>query len=349
MTPVPEPSAHVVYGRLLTPSTAAGAVAAIRLSAREPADLERMLDACIPTRRGGLPVGQVCLADLAGVDRGLISRWSGTVADLFPHGGAYVVRALLDALESRGVVLSGDAAPAPWHARQPAACDELEAQMLDVLARAASPRATDVLLRTLDAWRTHAPVGSDAWRHATPTHRDAILARLVDPPLVVLLGAANIGKSTLLNALARRAVSMVDATPGSTRDHVGVLLELDGIVVRCVDTPGIRATSDAIEREAQQIARSLAARADLLLLCGDHAHPPVAVHELPSPAGGSCVRVALRSDLGAAAWPHECRVAAAQGQGIDALARHIRQALVPDEVLADATAASPHPWRFWAS
>ncbi|MDX2117047.1 MAG: GTPase [Planctomycetota bacterium] len=346
---MPEPSAHVVHGRLLTPATAAGAVAAIRLSAGEPADLDSMLEACCPTRRRHLSVGEVRLADLAGVDRGLIARWSDTVVDLFPHGGAYVVRALLDALEARGVVLSGDATQTPWDARQPAARDELEAQMLDVLARAASPRATDVLLRTLDAWRSHAPVGSDAWRHAAPTKCDTILARLIDPPLVVLLGAPNIGKSTLLNALARRAVSMVDATPGSTRDHVGVLLELDGIVVRCVDTPGIRTTSDAIEREAQQIARSLATRADLIVLCGDQAHPPVPDHELPDSAGVSCVCVALRADLGAAAWPHECRVSAAQGQGIDVLARHIRQALVPDEVLADATAASPQPWRFWAS
>lgn len=86
---------------------------------------------------------------------------------------------------------------------------------------------------------------------------------------VVILGAPNAGKSSLLNALARREVAIVTDEPGTTRDLVEVALDLEGIKVTVVDTAGIRETQGKVE--AIGIAKALAAaeRADLVLRLRD--------------------------------------------------------------------------------
>lgn len=338
----PEPTcsrtkrAMTVYWTMLTPTTTAGAVGAVRLIAGSAGELGGALQAlglASPTR--GVPrIGDVRLCDLLSIDRGLLVRWNEVCVDLFPHGGPLVQRQLLEALTTRGIT-GQPPRSRDWTARQPAAQDELEAIMLDTLARAASPRATQLLLEAPAQWRSN----GEQWRGATPTPRDLRLNRLLEPPLVVLVGAANIGKSTLINALARRAVSIVDAQPGSTRDHVGVLLQLDGIVARVVDTPGLRATDDPIERDAQQTAMTMAAAADLLLLCGDASTAPPSSplsNEVPS------LRIALRADLGVPQWPHDAALSAVRQEGVDSLAVRIRQALV-----SDADLESVDPWLFW--
>src|SRR6185295_9068425 len=119
------------------------------------------------------------------------------------------------------------------------------------------------------------------WQGAPPREageRDRVLRRLIDPPLVVALGPPNVGKSSLVNALAGRSVSIVADEPGTTRDHVGVMLDLGGLVVRYVDTPGLRQGADELEREAVSGAMEVASRADLLLVCGDPTSLPT---ELP--------------------------------------------------------------------
>jgi len=78
--------------------------------------------------------------------------------------------------------------------------------------------------------------------------------RLRDGFNVVIAGPPNVGKSTLMNAIARRDVSIVSAIPGTTRDAIEVALELRGYPVNLVDTAGIRPTEDPIESEG--IARA---------------------------------------------------------------------------------------------
>lgn len=82
---------------------------------------------------------------------------------------------------------------------------------------------------------------------------------------VALIGAPNAGKSSLLNALARRDVAIVSEQPGTTRDVVEVRLDIGGHLVLLQDTAGLRASDDDIEQEG--IRRSLAAaeNADLVL------------------------------------------------------------------------------------
>lgn len=80
---------------------------------------------------------------------------------------------------------------------------------------------------------------------------------------IALLGAPNSGKSTLLNALAKRDAAIVTATPGTTRDIIEVPLMLGGYKVIVADTAGIRATRDEIEAEGVRRAEAWGQGADL--------------------------------------------------------------------------------------
>jgi len=300
--------------KLLTPG-APGPVAIIEIAG----DVDRALEALAMRP---VPVGDVRRRSIAGVDVGVVARWSPTCAHLMPHGGRAVVRAILDALARAGL---HEASRAAW----PEAADEHEARMLDALARGVSPIGMDLLLDQPRRWRERALEPDDAL--------DAALAPLLDPPLVVALGASNIGKSTLANELAGRRVAIVADEPGTTRDHVGVEIEAGGLLVRYLDTPGIRPSPDPLEREAADLAQDIVARADLLLLCADPAHPPP-----HPPTDALALIVALRTDLGTPAFDCDVDVSVHRGRGVDDLARAIRDALLPRDALDD-----PRPWRFW--
>ncbi|MCJ2072694.1 tRNA uridine-5-carboxymethylaminomethyl(34) synthesis GTPase MnmE [Methylobacterium sp. J-030] len=89
--------------------------------------------------------------------------------------------------------------------------------------------------------------------------------RLRDGFTVVLAGAPNAGKSTLLNALSRRDVAIVSDTPGTTRDAIEVRLDLGGLPVLLVDTAGLRDTAEPVEAEGIRRTRARIAGADLVL------------------------------------------------------------------------------------
>lgn len=99
---------------------------------------------------------------------------------------------------------------------------------------------------------------------------------------IALLGAPNAGKSTLLNALARRDAAIVTATPGTTRDIIEVPMVFAGYKVLVADTAGLRDTHDEIEAEGVRRARTWAAGADLRLwlVDGSAAEAPPAPMEL---------------------------------------------------------------------
>jgi tRNA modification GTPase len=87
--------------------------------------------------------------------------------------------------------------------------------------------------------------------------------------VVTLIGAPNAGKSSLLNALAKRDVAIVTPTAGTTRDMIEVPLNLGGLPVIIVDTAGLRDTDDDIEAEGVRRARAKASEADLVLALFD--------------------------------------------------------------------------------
>lgn len=121
----------------------------------------------------------------------------------------------------------------------------------------------DVSASSFEAARSRAqPLAKEIARHLNDGHRGEILR---DGFRVALLGAPNAGKSSLLNALARRDAAIVSEEAGTTRDVIEVRLDLDGYPVIVSDTAGIRDTEGRIEQEG--IRRSLmAARAANLTL-----------------------------------------------------------------------------------
>jgi len=104
---------------------------------------------------------------------------------------------------------------------------------------------------------------------------DAVLARarqgalLRDGIQVVLAGQPNVGKSSLLNALAGAELAIVTATAGTTRDKVGETIQIEGVPVHVIDTAGLRESADEVERIG--VARSWAEieRADAIVFLHD--------------------------------------------------------------------------------
>ncbi len=86
---------------------------------------------------------------------------------------------------------------------------------------------------------------------------------------VAIVGAPNVGKSSLLNALARRDAAIVSDVAGTTRDRLDIHLNLGGFAVVLSDTAGIRETGDVIEMEGIRRARRAADEADLVIRLGD--------------------------------------------------------------------------------
>jgi tRNA modification GTPase len=90
---------------------------------------------------------------------------------------------------------------------------------------------------------------------------------------VVILGRPNVGKSSLLNRLLREERAIVTAIPGTTRDVIEESIDLDGVMIRLVDTAGVRETEDIVEREGIKRTRAAQDEADLLLVVVDGSVP----------------------------------------------------------------------------
>ncbi|MDX8401992.1 MAG: tRNA uridine-5-carboxymethylaminomethyl(34) synthesis GTPase MnmE [Mariprofundaceae bacterium] len=97
--------------------------------------------------------------------------------------------------------------------------------------------------------------------------------RLIHGARVAIIGAPNVGKSSLLNRLAGGERAIVSDIPGTTRDVVEADFEVHGIPVRLVDTAGMRESEDAIEREGVRRARRAAREADLTVFVADAERP----------------------------------------------------------------------------
>src|SRR6185369_10810238 len=90
--------------------------------------------------------------------------------------------------------------------------------------------------------------------------------RLREGLVFAMTGRPNVGKSSLVNALAGRDVAIVAATPGTTRDALETRVVLGGVPVTLVDTAGLREAADEIEAEGVRRARARAADADLVIV-----------------------------------------------------------------------------------
>jgi tRNA modification GTPase len=140
-----------------------------------------------------------------------------------------------------------------WRARLLSALALLEAEIDfpdEDLPDGVASRATPVIAALADDMAAHLADGARG-------------ERVRDGYRVAIVGAPNAGKSSLLNALARREAAIVSDVPGTTRDVVEVRLVLGGFPVWIADTAGLREARDAIESEGVRRALARAEDADL--------------------------------------------------------------------------------------
>lgn len=157
-------------------------------------------------------------------------------------------------------------------------------------------------------------------------------ARLAQGLEVVLAGAPNSGKSTLLNRMCGNDVAIVTEIAGTTRDMLQYDLVIEGAPVRLVDTAGLRFTEDTIEREGVRRSRARIEQADVVLLLGDdRLDNPFDDSALPESQREGVVRVHTKCDLSgrdAGRTPDGgIRISAQTGAGIDSLRAMIAEGL----------------------
>ena len=236
------------------------------------------------------------------------------VAEFHVHGGRAVLAALFAALSAFEDVRPAEPGEFTRRAFENGKLDLTEAEGLDDLIHADTDRQRRQALRQLKGllgdrardWRAQIieasaliEAGIDfsdegdvpaeliapalAKVKALLTEIEEVLAgqgrseRLRDGLVVAIAGPPNVGKSTLMNQLARREVAIVSPHAGTTRDVIEVQLDLDGYPVTVIDTAGIRETDDPVEQEGVRRARARAADADLVLWLSDS--PQVAIDQ----------------------------------------------------------------------
>jgi tRNA modification GTPase len=159
--------------------------------------------------------------------------------------------------------------------------------------------------------------------------RDGLVFAVVGPP--------NVGKSTLINVLAGRDVSIVSALAGTTRDVVEARVVLGGVPVTLLDTAGLRAAMDPIEAQGVQRALARSALADLVIEVHDPGTMPAAFSMLAGASGVRRVVVANKADQGSASVSGAIRISAMTGFGIEQLR------VMLGEIAAEMTAAAGPP------
>ena len=128
-----------------------------------------------------------------------------------------------------------------------------------------------------------------------------------------ITGPPNVGKSSLINALAERDVAIVSPAPGTTRDALETRVVLGGVPVTLVDTAGLRETTDAIEAEGVRRALARAKEADLVIEVSD------SWVDVANATASAVILVANKSDLGNPAPAGAIRISALTGDGLDVL------------------------------
>lgn len=159
---------------------------------------------------------------------------------------------------------------------------------------------------------------------------DAPIAEIIRDGLkIVIAGAPNAGKSSLLNALAQRDIAIVTEIAGTTRDVLSVDLSLAGFSVKLYDTAGLRETDERVEQEGIRRAREIIERADLILLLADAPDGFDVMSDFPSDTT-PVLRVGTKLDRGSDGWREgaaDVLVSTRTGEGmerlLDAIAAHL--------------------------
>ncbi|MDM8546320.1 tRNA uridine-5-carboxymethylaminomethyl(34) synthesis GTPase MnmE [Candidatus Venteria ishoeyi] len=146
---------------------------------------------------------------------------------------------------------------------------------------------------------------------------------------IVIIGKPNVGKSSLLNALARRETAIVTDIAGTTRDIVRDSIELDGVPLHITDTAGLRETADPVEQEGIRRAREALQTADAVLLLVDDREQEPVLPPAEMPAAVPYLTLRNKADLSQQVTgfidAHQLRLSVKQEHGLDLLKDWLKQ------------------------
>lgn len=150
--------------------------------------------------------------------------------------------------------------------------------------------------------------------------------------IAVIAGRPNAGKSSLFNALIGQSRAIVTEIPGTTRDAIEVVVEIEGWPVRLVDTAGLRSTEDVVERLGVEVSERYLASAHVVLLCSDDASQLEALRSrIAQLTTAPLLSVLTKADLvthGEQVDPNTVIVSANARTGLDSLFNRLRDVLV---------------------
>lgn len=144
---------------------------------------------------------------------------------------------------------------------------------------------------------------------------------------VVILGAPNAGKSSLLNALAKRDVAIVSDIAGTTRDMIEVHLDINGYAVTLIDTAGLRETDNTIEKEGVSRAKKRAETAALKLLLIDSVTNSESQNEMLALADENTLVIYTKNDLRKAP-KNALSISTTTSDGIEALIEALKARII---------------------
>ena len=147
---------------------------------------------------------------------------------------------------------------------------------------------------------------------------------------IAIVGAPNVGKSSLLNALAHKDVAIVSETAGTTRDIVEVYLDIAGYPVVIADTAGLRQTDEQIEKEGIKRALKRAGDASLLIAMGTAANAPKLDKKTKEAIENhsNAILVWNKADMGINDIEDGLFISAKTGQGLDKLYQIIQEKVI---------------------
>ena len=281
---------------------------------------EGALDAFLPHWQGKKPVeghsvwGRLLLAGSGGYEEAVVCRTGDNALEIHIHGGEQIASAIETLFLQQGAVKK------TW--QEHFTPDTTQRDLaLRLLPFAPTERTAQILLDQYNGASEHDPSARERFSE--------LGKHLVKPFRVVLAGASNAGKSSLLNAILGFQRSLVHPVAGTTRDVVGGQTALEGFPVTFFDTAGFRETRDDLER--QGIDRSLRSLSDADLVIwvvdlavGESQHPPC-------PAEKNMLICHNKIDLVPShlAGTPALATSALTGEGIETLLSEVIRRLVP--------------------
>ncbi len=241
------------------------------------------------------------------------------------HGGFAAVESVKADLQSAGAIESHDTASWTF------ANNAQQAEVAQALQSCLTQRTARHLLQQFHLWRDVDLSDSNVRQKALSF--SAFGQKLTEPWTVVLCGQPNVGKSSLINALAGFERAIVHSTAGTTRDLVSQHTAIDGWPVELIDSAGIREAGNAIERAGIEKARQVIESADLVIHVIDATENDAFDAEVSQNRSGLVIVNKVDLCDTPQAPTTDCPIvfiSALTGQGMDELEAAISKAIVPE-------------------